>query len=198
MEFDGGFQHLERELKKDLPDELFRHSLRTAETARRMAAKFGVDERLAYLVGLVHDCAKGLSDENLLKMASEFDLDVDEVERAEPYLLHARVGAHLARKAYGVSDEAALKAVERHTLGAPDMSPLDKIAYIADMIEPGRSFPNLEAVRDLAEKDLDECYAEAYAHTIEYLARARRPIHPLTVSAWNAIVLGGRVGRFRR
>ncbi len=198
MELGDEFRHLERELKSDLPDDLYRHSVRTAETARRMAAKFGVDERRAYLVGLVHDCAKGLPDENLLKMATEFGLDIDEVELAEPYLLHARVGAHLARKKYGVSDESALKAVERHTLGAPEMSPLDKIAYIADMIEPGRSFPNLDAIRKLADEDLDECYVEAYAHTIEYLAKARRPIHPLTVSAWNAIVLGGRVGRSRR
>ncbi|MHB0976519.1 MAG: bis(5'-nucleosyl)-tetraphosphatase (symmetrical) YqeK [Candidatus Aquicultorales bacterium] len=174
-----------------MPRDLYEHSIRTAETAREMAAAFGLDAEKAYLVGLVHDCGKALSDVELLDAARAEGWSLNEVEIAEPYLLHDRVSAVLARERFGVDDAEVLSAVEKHTLGDESMSPLDKIAYVADMVEPGRPYPGLDALRGLALENLDASYAEAYAHTIGYLARARKPIHPKTVPAWNSIVLGG-------
>ncbi|MCL5292331.1 MAG: bis(5'-nucleosyl)-tetraphosphatase (symmetrical) YqeK [Actinobacteria bacterium] len=184
-------REIESRLKDALSGKLYKHSLSTAETAKGMAENFEVDAQKAYLTGLLHDCAKVLSDQELLDEARAIGLDVDEVDVAEPYLLHAPVGAHLAREVYGMTDEDVLRAIGRHTLGAISMTPLDKIAYVSDMIEPGRKFPGLDRIRNLAGEDLDMCYAEAYAHTLKYLAEKRKPIHPLTVSAWNSIVLGG-------
>lgn len=185
---------LDEELKQVLPRNIYSHSVATARMAREMASTFGADERRAYLAGLLHDCAKELTDEELVAAARERGIEVDDVDLADPYLLHARVGARLAEERFGVEDLELLRAIERHTLGAPSMSVLDKIIYVADMIEPSRDFPGLGEIRRLAREDLEACYKTAYAHTLEYLARAKKPIHPSTVAAWNAIVLGGSSG----
>ena len=82
-------------------------------------------------------------------------LPIDAAERAHPMLLHARLGAAIAREQFGVDDAEVLSAIEKHTTGAGEMSPLDCVVYLADSLEPGRSFAERAALWELARNDLD-------------------------------------------
>lgn len=189
-------KEIEEKLKESLSETDYDHSRRVAQASVKMARTFSVDPEQAWLAGLLHDCARGMSDAGLLEEAGRLGLEIGPVERAYPYLLHASVGACLVPESFGVDESAVLRAIERHTLGAPDMTALEKILYLADKTEDGRRHTGVERVRELAARDLDAAFAEAYAETLGQLVRKRRLIHPRSVEVWNSLLRNGeRDGR---
>jgi predicted HD superfamily hydrolase involved in NAD metabolism len=175
-------------LRKRLTPKRFRHSLRVASLARSLARQYGVGEDKAYLAGLLHDYAKNLDDSELLRWAAHYQLRLDPILEAFPQLLHGPVGACLIWKKMNLQDEEVLQAISRHTLGCPGMSPLDKIIFLADLIEPGRKFIGVEELRCLVKKDLDLALLEAYDQTIRHLLGRRVPIHPVMIEARNDLL----------
>jgi len=175
-------------IRNRLSDRRYRHSLQVASVARDMARDMGVDEDQAYLAGIVHDYAKGMSGGELLALAERHCLVEDEVERLAPDLLHAEVGAYLLATEHGVTDTQVLDAVRNHTLGRIGMSELEKIIFLADMIEPGRDFPGIERLRCVARRDLDQGMILAIESTLRYCMERRSLIHPRTVLVRNYIL----------
>jgi len=163
----------------------FKHSMQVAQIAREMAEHYGVCAEKAYITGLLHDYAKGISGEELISIAEENNLIEDQIERQVPDLLHAPVGACLLKKELGIEDEELLRAVSLHTLGGIEMNDLDKIIYLADMIEPGRDFPGIERLKCVAWRNLDEGMLFGLESTIKYCIYRRRLLHPRTVAVRN-------------
>lgn len=168
------------------------HCLRVSETAGGLAETYGVDTEAARLAGLLHDWDREQGGERLLASARDAGLAVSAVDEQVPYLLHPYTGAiDLAEALPGLS-EAVLSAVRNHTVGAPDMGDLDKVVFLADMIEPGRDYPDIDDIRSaVGQVSLDELFALGYQRSIANLVRQRRRIHPDTVAVWNALVAGG-------
>ena len=133
-----------------------------------MAKKYGTDETLAARAGILHDVTKALNAKQQLLLAEKWNVRLTDFERANPQLLHAKTGAAAAREIFGEC-EAVQSAIEWHTTGKPDMTKLEKIVYLADMIEPNRTYPGVEAIRAAAEKDLDEGVLLALERTIAHL-----------------------------
>lgn len=151
----------------------FRHVLGVAETADALARRHGVDVQKAWLAGILHDYARELPLEETRRLAERYGLLA---VAAEPTvaLLHAPLGAVLLREEQGVTDQDVLQAVARHTTGSPGMTPLDKVVYLADFIEPGRAFPGVAEVRALAWQaltwqDLDGAVQEAMVRGIRFV-----------------------------
>lgn len=163
----------------------YEHSVQVARVARKMARDFGLDEEKAYITGLLHDYAKGLSGAELLNIAQEHQLLQDEIERQVPDLLHAIVGAHLLEREGIVLDGEILHAIRVHTLGAEQMSDFDKIIFLADMVEPGRDYPGLQRLQCLAGRDLDQAMLFALDSTISYCLQQGRLLHPKTIKVRN-------------
>ncbi|MGE5415790.1 MAG: bis(5'-nucleosyl)-tetraphosphatase (symmetrical) YqeK [Acidobacteriota bacterium] len=172
-----------------LSEPRYRHSLGVAETARELARVFGIDEEKAYLTGLLHDYAKGVSGSTLLEIAAAKGLVEDDIERQAPDLLHAAVGAWMLEHELGINDADILNAVRFHTLGDANMSVLDKIIYLADMIEPGRDYPGIERIRCLAQRNLDTAMLAAIDTTIKYCLDHGRLIHPRGITVRNALIV---------
>lgn len=174
------------DLKIVLKPQRFEHTLGVANTAKEMAETFGVNPNKAYFAGMLHDCAKNLSDEQLLQICAENNIEISEYEAKSPYLLHGKVGAHIARTKYGISDEEILSAIVWHTTGKPNMTDLEKIVFSADYIEPGRhKQPNLDFLRELAQKDLDLLTFNILKDTVEYLKENKSDsIDDNTISAY--------------
>ena len=127
---------MRRELQRRLNKNRFAHSIGVANTAVKLAKKFGADETKAYIAGLLHDCAREFENDQLPAEAAKRGIEIGEVEKTMPLLLHAYIGAKMVQEIYGVTDSEIIQAIYRHTVGARDMTPLDKIIYFADMIEP--------------------------------------------------------------
>ncbi len=170
----------------------YQHSLGVADTAVFLAGRFGVDIEKARVAGLLHDCAREFPNETMIAEAEKRGLTFGPVERAMPLLLHAPLGGQRVRELYGVEDTAICQAVCRHTVGGSAMTPLDKIIYFADMIEPTRDYPGVEELRRLArEAGLNAMVLAGLSQSIAFVLKKNHLIHPDTVVARNEILLEG-------
>ncbi len=169
-------------LKKSLSEYRLKHTLSVAETAVWLANRFGVDPVQAHLAGMLHDCAKGMDAPTLLQLIRTGGVSADELELSMPALLHAPAGAALAKSQYHVSDQAVLSAIRWHTTGRRNMTPLEKVVYLADMIEPGRAmYPGLNDLRECARENLDEAVYMAAAQSASYVSGRGKKLHPRTM-----------------
>lgn len=176
------YSQMAAQLQKTLSEYRFRHTLSVAETALWLAFKHGVDPVQAHLAGMLHDCAKGMDAPTLLHLIKTGGVSADELELSMPALLHAPAGAVLARTQYHVNNPAVLSAIRWHTTGRRNMTPLEKVVYLADMIEPTRAyFPGLERIRALAPTDLTGAVRLAASLSAAYVAKRGKKLHPRTI-----------------
>lgn len=163
---------LQQEMARVLKPKRYLHVLGVQFTCASLAMKYGADLEKAQIAGLLHDCAKNLSDEMQLKECRKFSLDVSEIETRVPSLLHSKLGAYYAVSKYGVNDEDILKAITYHTTGRPNMTILEKIVYVADYIEPSRpveKMRGLAKIRNVAFEDIDKAIVMIASNTIDYV-----------------------------
>lgn len=175
-------------IRAKLSQNRYRHSMQVASVARDMARIFGLNEDKAYLAGILHDYAKGIPGHELLALAKQNNLLEDDVEARSPDLLHAPVGAFLLARDEGLLDDEILDAIRYHTLGRVGMTDLEKVLFLADMIEPGRDFPGIERLRCLVRRDLDQGMIQAIDSTLRYCMEQGRLIHPRTVLVRNYLL----------
>ena len=164
------YRSIKKVLKKELDHERYQHTLGVAYTAQCLAMRYGEDLGRAYLAGLLHDCAKSIPRDGRLMLCEEWDIPIKEVEERNTSLLHAKMGAYLARKKFGVNDPEILSAIECHTVGKEAMTQFEKIIFTADYIEPCRDkADNLEEIRKTAFLDLDLAVLLILRGTLDYL-----------------------------
>jgi predicted HD superfamily hydrolase involved in NAD metabolism len=176
------YRKLRKSLSKTLDAKRFEHTLGVAYTAAALAMCYGADIRTAEMAGLLHDCARGLSDERMLSICDKHNISVTDLERRNPYLLHAKVGGYLAMEEYHVKDQVVIKAILNHLTGRPAMSIMEKIVYVADYIEPSRKhIPHLDMIRKEAFTDLDQAVLDIAKDTIAYVAETNRELDPATI-----------------
>lgn len=192
------YESRRRELYERLPKKSrYRHCLGVAEQSARMARIYGADERKARLAGLLHDWDKGYDDEGIRERASQLGLDEDPfVMEKMPQLLHGPTAAAALKKRFPQLPGDVVSAIERHTAGAVDMSDLDMIVYIADVIEPNRDFPGVDRLRaKVGEESLEELFVDVSGNVLGNLIERRRFVHPGTLKVWNHYIARRKSGR---
>jgi len=180
-------------LKRHLTGKRFEHSLGTEELAVKMAERFGVNACDAQIAGLLHDIAKNLTPEEKWAAMREYHMEIDEVSRQNPDILHGAIGAEMIRRECGIENEDILNAVRYHTTGRAGMSPLEEVIYIADLLERTRDFEGIEELRALAEKDLDGAMLHSLMHVIIYVIKKRKPVDRNSIEAYNHLLF--KIGR---
>lgn len=172
---------LQKQVKEVLTEDRFEHTLGVMYTAESLAMRYGTDMTQAAVAGLLHDCAKCIPNAQKIKMCRKNGIEITEMEEANPSLLHAKLGAYLAKSVYGVTDTEILSAISCHTTGKPDMSMLDMIIYMADYIEPNRDkAPNLKEIRKKSFENIEEALYQVLESTLKYLSDRPEMIDPTT------------------
>lgn len=167
-------EEIQFELSNVLKKKRLMHTLGVRYTAQAMAMCFEEDIEKAGYAGMLHDCAKYLSDNEMIEACRKYKLSITEAEKKKPSLLHAKVGQVFAKEIYGVKDDSILSAIRWHTTGKPSMSKLEKIIYIADYIEPNRRpLPQMDQIRKMAFTDLDETMYLILSSTLAYLEESK-------------------------
>jgi predicted HD superfamily hydrolase involved in NAD metabolism len=174
-------------VKQQLTEHRYQHTLGVMDTAIDLANKYGADEKKAELAAIFHDYAKFRPKEEMkqiiIKQGFSKDLLLFNSE-----LWHAPVGAYLVEMEAGITDQEVLDAIRYHTSGKPGMTLLEKIIYLADYIEPGRHFPGVEEVRELAKESLDKALIKAVHNTIQFLMKKSQAVYPDTFYTYNDLV----------
>ena len=182
-------KNIEEKLKKMLPDKRVKHSISVSDCAIKLSEIYSCDKEKAKLAGLIHDCAKYFTNEEIEYNVKKFGIDLDPLEENNIALSHSIVGSYVIQDKFNIEDEDVINAVRYHTTGRENMSLLEKIIYIADLIEEGRNFPRVDELRRLAYSGkLDEALLLSFNNTIKFVMDNNQLIHPRTVSARNYIL----------
>ena len=181
------FEHVMEKMKYRMPEKRYLHTRGVAITAIHLAEKYGEDVEKAELAAILHDSVK-YADKNWMR-------DIIVSEKMDPILLefhhelwHAPVGSYVAKNEFKIDDEDILHAIKYHTTGRANMSPLEKIIYISDMIEPGRNFPGVNLLREKAEIDLDDAMISCIQHSIKFLIEKKQPVFPDSFHCYNDLI----------
>ncbi len=175
------YKKLRKKVKDVMTKARYEHTLGVEFTAASLAMRYGVDIDKAEIAGLLHDCAKCIDDEDKFDDCKKYKIELTDVEKRNPFLIHSKLGAVYANKLYGIDDEEVISAIRFHTTGKPDMTLLEKIIFIADYIEPGRDkAPNLKEIRQIAFIDIDEAMYMILKDTLDYLDKGEGEKDELT------------------
>ena len=178
-------EEIKKYLKENLKESRYNHTLGVCEIALELAELNGVSKEKAEIAALAHDVAKNLSKEEMMKIIKDNNIILSNVEKENMNLWHSIIAPIVAEEKLGITDEDILDAVRWHTTGKEDMSVLTKIIYIADMIEPGRSFPGLEDIRKETFEDLDKGVYTGLTHSIQFPLSKNLLIDENTIKARN-------------
>lgn len=161
----------------------YAHSLRVAHLARELSERFGLDPYVGYLAGIAHDMCKSGKDRWLLALAVQDQSPVNEIELEKPALLHGRAAAVMLYNEFGIKDGSILSAVKNHTFGAPEMDDLEKIVFVADKVEPGRTCLDPEFRQKILRSDLDAMTMMVLEDNVQYLESRGKKVSIITLQA---------------
>ena len=175
-------------IKANLKESRFLHTLGVVSVAKKLAVKNGLDEEKAEIAALCHDIAKNVSIEEMAKVIEENNIELSEDEKNTKELWHSILAPIYAKEKLKIEDEEILSAIRWHTTGKENMSKLDKIIYIADMIEPSRTFPGVEEIREETIKNLDNGVLLGLTHSISFLLSKGALIDLNSIKARNYLI----------
>ena len=164
------------------------HSIRVKETALQLYKLWGGNKQVLIYAALLHDIARDLPIKKLIEIAQKNGYRIDEIEAENPIILHAPVGAIIAKNDFGITNEDILNCIRYHTTGRANITLNEAIIYLADFIEPGRDFEDAEKVRKIAFTNLKEAVMQETVFNVIYLMNARMLIHPRTIEMFNSLL----------
>ncbi len=189
-----------RERFESLPDKLRAHIHRVRDVGLELAIRHRIDEERAELAILGHDVARAVKKQEILRLADHFGMSPLDIEKRAPVTLHGPVGAELLRREDGLDDEEILAAVRWHTTGHHSLGQLGLLVFIADKLEPRKikSYPYQRELQHIANESLSQAVLEFLCRETALRLQNRRPVHPASVGAVNALLMASEADRPRR
>lgn len=185
-------QELEQRLKKSR----YHHTLRVTDMAMKIALACDLDVEKVEIAGLFHDLAKNLSNEELLDYMETHHIEVDDMVKRNLFLAHGMIAADIARREYHIQDHDILEAIAYHTIGREGLGPIAKVIYVADYVEPERSFDGVEEIRKVACKGkLDKALLMSIENQMTFLLKGHHEIHPNGLAMRNELVRKKKRGK---
>lgn len=181
------FEEVEKIVKSRLSEKRFYHSQCVMNRCVEYAEIYGADVEKARLVGIAHDVAKEMSNEDKIKFMNDRGLEMDRYELDSPGLLHAPVGSIIAKEEFGYSDDM-VEAIASHTMGDKDMSLLAEILFVADSTGVDRKYEGTTELYELAKRDLKAAVIECMSRTIKERVDKGKTIDPHTIESRNEYI----------
>ena len=175
------FNELKEIVKSKMSLKRFTHTLGVVEMSEKLAKIYNADIEKCKVAGLLHDICKEMDMEyikNICKNNFMNELSEEDLENNE--ILHGFAGAYYVKNELGISDKEILNAIKYHTIGAKNMTLVERIVYIADAIEYGRNYPSVVEIREETFKNLDKGILMEIEHKEKYLESIGKKSHPNT------------------
>ncbi len=180
-------EQIKSEIHSRLSEKRYYHSVCVMERCEELAKKFEFDSETAKKVGISHDIAKEITDEEKIEYCNKNNIEIDDMERKNVSLLHAKIGAHMVKELFGFNDQMS-QAINAHTTGLPRMDMLSKILFIADRTSKERNFPDINYLNELLEKNINEAILYILDKKIELQLNKKSNIHVNTIITRNEIL----------
>lgn len=178
--------------KTRMDSKRYQHVKGVVKTASNLAKQYAPEaRRQCRIAGWLHDAAKNWDDADLLAYAEAHDVDILPGEYETPMLLHGIVGYLTGAAEFGLDDAVIRNACRLHTTSGPGMGTPEKIVFLADAIEPSRSYPLVDEIRAQAAEDLDAAVLMTLDRTVQHLLNKGRVIDPRPVLLRNELIRAG-------
>ena len=165
---------------KKLPKKRREHTYGVILTAISLAKKLGVDSQKCALSALLHDVAKYEDYKNYKNFIVDSDVPKN--------VIHQFLGEHVIKEELGITDTDILNAVKYHTTARANMSMVEKIVYVADLIEQGRNYDGVEQLRKAVFNDFESGFKLCLKEVYKLLLKSEKPIYYLTKQAYDCYV----------
>ena len=172
-------------LKARLSKKRFTHSVNVARAAYALAERWDADPERAYLAGLLHDCCKELPFPEQKELMQQGPFVVSDTEWLCKPVWHGIAAASYMHAELGIEDAEVLGAARWHTVGKANMTRLEEIVYMADLISAERTYRDVDRFRKMAQNDLDKAMLCAFEYAIESVMKKQTPLPVSTVEAYN-------------
>jgi len=183
-----------KQLEKLVDRERFLHSLGTYHTMLILCQEYKEDPYEGAVLGLIHDSGRCVEYSRIREMLEEYHNPLSEEDLAFPKLWHARLGAVMLEKTFGISSREMAEAIRVHPTGSPGMSRMGQILYIADYIEPTRDFEGVDRFRSLAFSDRDEAFRAILKRKIDHVRSRGKSLHSDSIKALKFYMKEGEEG----
>ncbi len=180
-------EQINRDIKERLTEHRYNHSIGVMKKAEELAKFYGLDSKKARLIGLVHDIAKQMKPSEIKEYISKYNVKLDEIEKSNTELIHAKIGADISKRNYNFDDQM-VEAVKYHTTGHPNMDMMAKIIFIADKIEENRDYEGVEEKRQLAFLNIDKAIIETIDYTTKDSINRGKMIHTDSINTRNFLL----------
>ena len=187
------YEKLYEEVKNKLSEKRFKHSEGVVKRAIEFAEVYGADIDTVKLVAIAHDIAKELTNEEVEEYIKKYNIELDEIEKINKSLIHAKIGAEICKNEFGFTDDMAI-AVSYHTTGRANMSLLEKIIYLADATEENRKYCSNKYV-DIIKKDINQGMVEVCKWVINKLIEENKVVHLDSIECYNYYTKNKMEGR---
>ncbi|MDB5056196.1 MAG: YqeK [Bacilli bacterium] len=174
-------------VQQQMPAKRWTHTLGVMSSAVQLAKQYGADVEKAELAALLHDYCKYWPIDRQSQVLIEHGVEGDLLQN-DKQLWHGPAAACVISKEFAIEDDEVLDAIRFHTSGRVNMTLLDKIVCLADYIEPGRDFPEVDKIRKKAENSLEKALIAGFDSTLLFLISKRLKVYPLTLLARNALI----------
>ncbi len=182
---------IHNELKRLVTEKRYNHIVRVRNKAVELAKIYNAPTNIVEVGALLHDIAKYFDDEKAYSIIEDEYKNIFENGFKINQILHGFAAASYAQKRFNITDKLILDSLRYHTIGREDMTLVDKIVYIADAIEDGRNYPNVDLIRKEALKDLDSAILMEINFKLHYLINKNMIIHPNTILLRNKLIKKG-------
>jgi predicted HD superfamily hydrolase involved in NAD metabolism len=175
-------------LSKNLSPKRLKHSYNVAMLATELAPKYALDTAKVQIAGLLHDCAKFMTNEEVINFCKKRSKPLKyfkDIIKFSPHLLHSFAGKIVAKEKFKIKDRDILNAIKNHTLGRKNMCVIEKIIFVTDYVSYDRKWKYAKRIRDLAENDLNKAFFEVLKKKIEHIIDNGMWLCPQIVDTWN-------------
>ncbi|MFV0498096.1 MAG: nicotinate (nicotinamide) nucleotide adenylyltransferase [Candidatus Fimivivens sp.] len=176
-------------LRGVLSRERFIHSLNVASEALRLAQTWDSNGDMAYLAGLLHDCCKERTKVEMLNLLAGSGIIKNPIFLQSQPVWHGFAAAIYIQRELSVLNAQIIDAVRYHTTGRGEMTRIEEIVYLADLISADREYPGVEALRAKAHQSIETAMLESLQFSIEKQIEKGAPVLTDTLNAYNRYLL---------
>lgn len=181
------YEEIYEKVKEQLSERRFYHSECVVERCIEFAEIYGLDIEKMKIAGIAHDVAKEIPQETREQVAKKYNVELDEIEIKNSPLIHAKLGAAIAKQDFGCSEDIC-EAIKYHTTGKEDMTLMEKVLFIADATGKDRTYDDAKELYELAKTNLDKAIVKLLKECIKEILDKESLVHPNSIKAFNYII----------
>lgn len=179
--------YLETMVASRMKEKRWKHTCSVAQLAKKIAKANHLNEKQAYIAGIMHDVAKEMGQKEATVIMQNYFPEYI----SKPYpIWHQWLSRYVSEHEFLIEDPIILKAIEDHTTASVDISLIGKCLYVADKLDPLRGYDSSKQI-ELCKKDINAGFRDSLIDFYEFSKKKNREIDDCFYEIYDYFVVKG-------